>query len=48
VAVDCGLDMWVANGEAGPQGLARLASLRRLLGASPREDVADAKELGTL
>ncbi|WP_138413102.1 ribosome small subunit-dependent GTPase A [Sinomonas gamaensis] len=48
VAVDCGLDTWVANGEAGPHGPARLTSLRRLLGASPREDVADAKELGTL
>lgn len=47
-AVDCGVDAWVEAGKAGPQGPARLASLRRLLGASPREEIADAKELGTL
>ncbi|MEA5456052.1 GTPase RsgA [Sinomonas sp. JGH33] len=47
-AVDCGLDAWVAEGHAGPHGPARLASLRRLLGAGPREEIADAKELGTL
>ncbi|WP_422933640.1 ribosome small subunit-dependent GTPase A [Sinomonas sp. P47F7] len=47
-AVDCGLDAWVAGGHAGPQGPARLASLRRLLGASPREEAADAKELGSI
>jgi ribosome biogenesis GTPase len=47
-AVDCGLDAWVAEGHAGPQGPARLVSLRRLLGASPREETADAKELGTV
>lgn len=29
--VDCGLDEYVASGAAGPQGAARLASLRRLL-----------------
>lgn len=28
---DCGLDAWVAAGNAGPVGVARLASLRRLL-----------------
>ncbi|MDQ4502008.1 ribosome small subunit-dependent GTPase A [Sinomonas sp. ASV322] len=47
-AVNCGLDAWVAEGHAGPQGAARLASLRRLLGTEPREEIADAKELGTL
>jgi ribosome biogenesis GTPase len=30
---DCGLDAWVAAGEAGPSGAARLESLRRLLRA---------------
>ncbi|WP_334171947.1 ribosome small subunit-dependent GTPase A [Sinomonas sp.] len=47
-AVECGLDGWVARGKAGPQGPARLASFRRLLVASPRDEAADAKELGTL
>ena len=47
-AVECGLDGWVAGGNAGAQGPARLASFRRLLGASPRDEAADAKELGTL
>jgi ribosome biogenesis GTPase len=47
-AVECGLDAWVADGHAGPQGPARLASLRRLLGANPREEAHEAKELGTL
>ena len=43
-AVNCGLDSWVAAGSAGDAGPARLASLRRLLGAELR---AEAKELGT-
>lgn len=47
-AVECGLDGWVAEGKAGPQGAARLASFRRLLGSSPRDEAADAKELGTV
>ncbi|GAB3266112.1 ribosome small subunit-dependent GTPase A [Arthrobacter pigmenti] len=42
-AVDCGLDPWVASGEAGEAGGARLASLRRLLGTGFK---AAAKELG--
>lgn len=45
-AVHCGLDAWVAEGHAGDAGPARLASLRRLLGASPRQEAQDAKELG--
>jgi ribosome biogenesis GTPase len=48
VAVNCGLDPWVAEGHAGEAGPARLASLRRLLGTSDRtEGRAEAKELGT-
>lgn len=48
VAVNCGLDPWVAGGHAGDAGPARLASLRRLLGTSTRtEGRAEAKELGT-
>ncbi|BCT76728.1 putative ribosome biogenesis GTPase RsgA [Sinomonas cyclohexanicum] len=46
-AVDCGLDAWVAEGHAGDAGPARLASLRRLLGAGPREESQETKELGT-
>lgn len=42
-AVDCGLDTWVAGGEAGEAGPARLASLRRLLGTGFK---TAAKELG--
>lgn len=42
-AVDCGLDPWVASGEAGEAGRARLASLRRLLGTGFK---TAAKELG--
>ena len=30
---ECGLDAWVASGSAGPAGLSRLDSLRRLLRA---------------
>jgi len=44
-AVNCGLDAWVASGDAGAAGPARLASLRRLLGAQER---AEAKELGSV
>lgn len=43
VAVNCGLDAWVAAGLAGAAGPARLASLRRLLGAEVRQE---AKQLG--
>ncbi|GAB3283733.1 ribosome small subunit-dependent GTPase A [Sinomonas notoginsengisoli] len=46
-AVGCGLDGWVAGGNAGDAGPARLASLRRLLGADPREEVQESKELGS-
>lgn len=47
VAVNCGLDPYVASGNAGDAGPARLASLRRLLGTSDRtEGRAEAKELG--
>lgn len=42
-AVDCGLDAWVARGQAGEAGRARLASLRRLLGTGFK---TAAKELG--
>lgn len=42
-AVDCGLDEWVASGEAGEAGPARLASLRRLLGTGFKPHT---KELG--
>ena len=45
-AVDCGLDAWVAEGHAGDAGPARLASLRRLLGADRREEAQETKELG--
>ncbi|MEE1622187.1 ribosome small subunit-dependent GTPase A [Zafaria sp. Z1313] len=41
----CALDAWVAEGRAGAQGAARLASFRRLLGS---EDAADTKELGSV
>ncbi|MET1153708.1 ribosome small subunit-dependent GTPase A [Arthrobacter sp.] len=44
-AIDCGLDAYVAAGGAGDAGPARLASLRRLLGAEERPE---AKELGTV
>ncbi len=44
-AIDCGLDAYVAAGSAGDAGAARLASLRRLLGAEERPE---AKELGTV
>jgi ribosome biogenesis GTPase / thiamine phosphate phosphatase len=44
-AIDCGLDAYVADGGAGDAGAARLASLRRLLGAEERPE---AKELGTV
>lgn len=44
-AVNCGLDAWVASGSAGAAGSARLASLRRLLGAQER---TEAKELGNV
>ncbi|MDQ0825184.1 ribosome biogenesis GTPase [Arthrobacter sp. B2I5] len=47
-AVDCGLDDWVAGGHAGPTGAARLASLRRLLGADPRMEAQETKELGSV
>ncbi|GGJ08159.1 ribosome small subunit-dependent GTPase A [Paenarthrobacter histidinolovorans] len=47
-AVNCGLDAWVNEGHAGPSGVARLASLRRLLGADPRLEAKEAKELGTV
>jgi ribosome biogenesis GTPase len=47
-AVNCGLDAWVAAGHAGPTGEARLASLRRLLGADPRMEAQETKELGTI
>ncbi|MFL4480222.1 ribosome small subunit-dependent GTPase A [Paeniglutamicibacter sp. ORCA_105] len=40
----CALDAWVASGEAGPVGIARLESFRRLLG---QDETAEAKELGT-
>jgi ribosome biogenesis GTPase len=46
--VNCGLDAWVAAGHAGPTGEARLASLRRLLGADPRMEAQETKELGTI
>ncbi|GAA1341633.1 ribosome small subunit-dependent GTPase A [Arthrobacter roseus] len=42
-AVNCGLDSWVAAGDAGAAGPARLVSLRRLLGSDVR---TEAKELG--
>lgn len=43
----CALDAWVAQGRAGDAGGARLASLRRLLGAGDRPGEArEAKELG--
>lgn len=45
--VDCGLDSWVAEGHAGDAGPARLASLRRLLGAGRRDESQETKELGT-
>ncbi|MFC8303080.1 ribosome small subunit-dependent GTPase A [Specibacter sp. NPDC057265] len=49
VAVNCGLDPYVEQGNAGDAGPARLASLRRLLGTSDRtEGRAEAKELGTI
>ncbi|MGW6174560.1 ribosome small subunit-dependent GTPase A [Arthrobacter sp. NPDC055138] len=44
-AIGCGLDAYVADGGAGDAGVARLASLRRLLGAEERPE---AKELGTV
>ncbi|MEZ2389300.1 ribosome small subunit-dependent GTPase A [bacterium RCC_150] len=47
-AVRCGLDPWVAEGHAGEAGPARLASLRRLLGADPRQEAQEAKELGSI
>lgn len=49
-AIDCGLDAWVAAGSAGEAGPARLASLRRLLGAgnTRSENRAEAKELGSV
>lgn len=46
-AVGCGLDAWVAAGNAGDAGPARLASLRRLLGADPHDGAQEAKELGS-
>ncbi|WP_369044828.1 ribosome small subunit-dependent GTPase A [Sinomonas sp. P10A9] len=46
-AVGCGLDAWVAEGNAGDAGPARLASLRRLLGTDPRDEAQEAKELGS-
>lgn len=47
-AVNCGLDPWVQEGHAGDAGPARLASLRRLLGAGERAEArAEAKELGS-
>lgn len=39
----CALDAWVASGEAGVVGIARLDSFRRLLG---QDETAEAKELG--
>lgn len=47
-AVGCGLDSWVAEGHGGESGPARLASLRRLLGADPRLEAKETKELGTV
>jgi len=47
-ATNCGLDAWVNDGHAGPSGVARLASLRRLLGADPRLEAKETKELGTV
>ncbi len=47
-AVGCGLDPWVTEGHAGEAGPARLASLRRLLGADPRQEAKEAKELGNV
>ncbi|MET1035155.1 MAG: ribosome small subunit-dependent GTPase A [Arthrobacter sp.] len=44
-AAGCALDAWAARPDAGPAGAARLASLRRLLGA---EDKVDSKQLGTV
>lgn len=44
-ACGCALDSWVAAGEAGEAGAARLSSLRRLLGAG-RADASEAKSLG--
>lgn len=44
-AVGCALDAWVVRAEADPSAPARLASLRRLLGA---EDKAEAKQLGAV
>jgi ribosome biogenesis GTPase len=41
----CALDAWVAQGRAGEAGAARLASLRRLLGAGD-PDARQDKELG--
>ncbi|WP_309082060.1 ribosome small subunit-dependent GTPase A [Zhihengliuella sp.] len=41
----CGLDAWVASGNAGDRGPERLASYRRLIGA---EDAETVKELGTV
>ncbi|HEY7718457.1 MAG TPA: ribosome small subunit-dependent GTPase A [Pedococcus sp.] len=35
---ECGLDAWVASGQAGPAGVSRLESLRRLLRARSGED----------
>ncbi|HEV7168756.1 MAG TPA: ribosome small subunit-dependent GTPase A [Micrococcaceae bacterium] len=47
-AINCGLDAWVQEGHAGEAGPARLASLRRLLGAGERAEArAEAKELGS-
>ena len=40
----CALDAWVASGEAGPVGIARLESFRRLLG---QDETTEAKELGS-
>ncbi len=47
-ARDCGLDRWVNEGQAGPSGPERLSSLRRLLGADPRLEGQDSKELGSM
>ncbi|WP_271394441.1 ribosome small subunit-dependent GTPase A [Neomicrococcus lactis] len=44
-APDCALDTWVVDGHAGPSGVARLASLRRLLGSSAKEEIHE-KTLG--
>jgi ribosome biogenesis GTPase len=38
----------VAEGQAGPTGPARLASLRRLLGTDPRLEGQETKELGSV